>query len=77
MKKKTRKKTNKNDEIIQLLREILEELRKLNRETDSNITEEIFSPLTDGTFRVIPCFDLDNNSTSNCPSGWQIDVYYK
>jgi len=64
MKKKTRKKANKNDVIIQLLREILEELRKLNKETDNNITEGTFIPFTDGT-------------TGNCPFGWQIDVYYK
>jgi len=63
MKKKTRKKANKNDEIIQLLREILEELRKLNRETDNNITEGTFSPLTNGT-------------TGNYPLGWNITVYH-
>jgi len=35
MRKKTKKKANKNDEIIQLLREILEELRKLNENTNN------------------------------------------
>lgn len=54
MRKKTKKKANKNDEIIQLLREILEELRKLNENTNNGNLEK-------GWKGVFP----DNDSTAN------------
>ena len=65
-KKKTRKKTNKNDEMIQLLREILEELRKLNENTSNGNLEKEWRD-------IFP----DNDSTANweLPSGVYICLF--
>ena len=68
MKKKTRKKANKNDEIIQLLREILEELRKLNNNTNNDNLEK-------GWREVSPYIET-NGTTGDFPTGWNITIYH-
>ena len=68
MKKKTRKKANKNDEIIQLLREILEELRKLNNNTNNDNLEK-------GWREVSPSIET-NGTTGDFPTGWNITIYH-
>ena len=73
MRKKTKKKANKNDEIIQLLREILEELRKITRETgNGNGLEDYPLPWKPDVFWGDR---YPNNSTSNYPLGWNIIIY--
>jgi len=67
MRKKTKKKANKNDEIIQLLREILEKLRKLNENTNNGNLEKEWK-------EVFPYIDT-NGTTGDYPSGWNITIY--
>jgi len=74
MKKKTRKKANKNDEIIQLLKEILEELKKITRETgNGNGLEDYPLPWKPDVFWGDR---YPNSTTTDYSSGWQIKVYY-
>ena len=62
MKRKAKKKKNKSDEIIELLKEILAELKKLNENTNNGKLEKEWQ-------EIFP----DNDSTANYPYN---NVYY-
>ena len=62
MKRKTKKKKNKSDEIVELLKEILAELKKLNENTNNGKLEKEWQ-------EIFP----DDDSTANYPYN---NVYY-